>query len=90
MPRGGKRDGAGRPTGWSSGVQFKDTKLIRVPKHLAERLLDIAHRLDEGEDLDYLNDVLLKENKTLTEQVDLLILRNRYLCDQLNELRSCK
>lgn len=40
--RGGARDGAGRPTGWHLG----DTKTIRVPRKIADRLLEIARQLD--------------------------------------------
>ena len=49
MPRGGKRPGAGRKSSWPSGCGREDTKLIRVPKKLADELLEIAHRLDGGE-----------------------------------------
>ena len=45
---GGIRKGAGRSSTWASGCQFSETKLIRVPKILAEELLDIAHQLDAG------------------------------------------
>ena len=48
MPRGGSRERAGRKTGWSSGCRFEDTKSIRVPKAIADRLLEIAHKIDEG------------------------------------------
>jgi hypothetical protein len=51
MTRGGKREGAGRPTSWTSGVKFEETVLIRVPRFLKEKLLDIAHQLDAGEDI---------------------------------------
>ena len=49
--RGGKRKGAGRKSTWVSGCKFEDTKLIRVPTAIAERLLDLAHKLDAGEDV---------------------------------------
>ena len=44
--RGGKRDKAGRKSTWPSGCRFQDTKLIRVPKYLAEKLMQIAKELD--------------------------------------------
>lgn len=47
MSRGGKREGAGRPSKW----MHKQTKLIRVPVAFADNLLDIARRLDKGEPL---------------------------------------
>ena len=52
MPRGGRRDGAGRKSTWVSGCKFEDTKLIRVPVAIADRLLEIAHKLDSGETID--------------------------------------
>ena len=44
MPRGGKREGSGPKPTWKSGK----TKTIRVPEALADQILDIARRLDEG------------------------------------------
>lgn len=52
MPRGGKRDGAGRPSGW----KHKETKLVRVPVAIADQLMDIAQKLDKGEILDFVTD----------------------------------
>jgi hypothetical protein len=49
MARGGYREKAGRKSGWVSGCKFEDTKLIRVPVTIADRLLEIAHKLDSGE-----------------------------------------
>jgi hypothetical protein len=53
MPRGGHRDKAGRRSTWQSNCKFSETKLIRVPTAIANQLLDIAHRLDAGEVLDF-------------------------------------
>lgn len=52
MPRGGKRDKAGRPSTWASGCKFEDTRVIRVPAAIADRTLEVAHKLDAGETLD--------------------------------------
>jgi hypothetical protein len=52
MPRGGRREKAGRKSSWVSGCKFEDTKLIRVPVTIADRLLEIAHKLDGGEVID--------------------------------------
>lgn len=52
MPRGGKRKGSGRKSTWRSGCKFEDTKLIRVPKAIADEVLKLAHKLDAGESLD--------------------------------------
>lgn len=46
MPRGGRREKAGRKSGWSN----TETQLIRVPKVLADRLLEIAKHLDRGDE----------------------------------------
>lgn len=37
-----------RPSSWSS-CKFEDTKPIRVPVVLADKLLTIAHQLEKGE-----------------------------------------
>jgi hypothetical protein len=52
MDHGGKRTGAGRKSTWRSGCPFTETKLIRVPIAIAQKVLDIAHRLDAGERID--------------------------------------
>lgn len=49
MPRGGERKGAGRPSTWKSGCKFEDTKLIRVPSAIADKVLKFAHELDDDE-----------------------------------------
>lgn len=49
MTRGGHREKAGRKSSWKSGCRYEKTKLIRVPIKLAEKLLEIAHKLDSGE-----------------------------------------
>jgi hypothetical protein len=53
MAHGGKRTGAGRKSTWRSGCPFNETKLIRVPIAIAQKVLDIAHRLDAGEKVDF-------------------------------------
>jgi hypothetical protein len=45
MPRGGARENSGRKPKWNLG----ETKAIRVPVAIADMLLEIAKRLDEGE-----------------------------------------
>lgn len=44
MPRGGYREGAGGKSTWIHGK----TKTIRVPEVLADRILELARRMDEG------------------------------------------
>jgi hypothetical protein len=48
MPRGGARENSGRKPNWNLG----DTKAIRIPVAIADTLLSIARRLDEGEKLE--------------------------------------
>lgn len=48
MSRGGKRDGAGRPSVWN----HKETKLVRIPVAIVDQVLEIAYKLDRGESLD--------------------------------------
>lgn len=45
MPRGGKREGAGRKSTWN----HKETQLIRVPKVLCDQILQFAHELDQAQ-----------------------------------------
>jgi hypothetical protein len=48
MGRGGRREKAGRRSGW----KHSETQTIRVPKVFATQLLEHARRLDSGEDLE--------------------------------------
>ncbi|MBD0266102.1 MAG: hypothetical protein ICV78_26305 [Tolypothrix sp. Co-bin9] len=48
MPRGGFREGAGGKHKWIHG----ETKVVRVPTVLADRILEIATMLDQGLPLD--------------------------------------
>ena len=48
MSRGGKRDNAGRKSGWVN----LETKLIRVPVAIESQLMAIAKKLDQGETID--------------------------------------
>ena len=50
MPRGGRREGAGKKSTWQSGCKFEDTKLIRVPKAITDKVLKSAHDIDSGID----------------------------------------
>lgn len=45
MPRGGARENSGRKPKWNLG----ETKAVRVPMAIADTILDIARRLDDGE-----------------------------------------
>lgn len=48
MGRGGYRKGSGGKPKWIHGK----TKTIRVPEVLADRIIEIAHMLDEGKVID--------------------------------------
>lgn len=48
MPRGGKRQGAGRKPIWDN----PETCVVRIPKVLSDKVLEIAHKLDRGEPLE--------------------------------------
>ena len=49
MPRGGYRENAGRKSEWASSSQ---TQPIRVPEWMAEKVLEFARKLDNGESID--------------------------------------
>lgn len=64
MPRGGKRERSGRRSTWASGCKFEDTKVIRVPAAIADRVLAIAHHLDSGLVVELVS--LVKEETSLS------------------------
>ena len=72
MPRGGRREGAGRKTQWASGCSFPETTIIRVPKVLKNELLEIAHRLDAGEEIDLVSKSIIAENQSLKNEIEIL------------------
>ena len=78
MPRGGRRKGAGRKTAWESGCTFPETTVIRVPKYLKDEILNIAHRLDAGEEIDL-------DAKSLREKNDYLEGKVLELEQELNQ-----
>lgn len=85
MPRGGKREKAGRKTGWGSGVKFEETTPIRIPKYLKDKLLEIAHRLDSGEDFDSVSNSNEQELQKLRSNLSLIELHNQKLVKQLEQ-----
>ena len=64
--RGGSREGSGRPSPWNN----KKTVAIRVPECFALKLLDYARRMDQGKELDNLDNV--QNQKTLIMLKDAL------------------
>ena len=83
MPRGGRRKGAGRKTAWESGCSFAETTVIRVPKVLKGEILEIAHRLDAGEEVDLVSKSLRERNDYLEGKV--LELEKQLLNQKHNE-----
>ena len=69
MPRGGRREGAGRKTKWESGCTFAETVVIRVPGGLKNEILELAHRLDAGEQIAFDSDELRERNEFLEARV---------------------
>ena len=53
MSKGGRRKNAGRKNSWQSGCKSYETTTIRVPRVLRDELLELAHRLDAGEELNF-------------------------------------
>lgn len=45
MPRGGYRENSGRKPKWNLG----ETKAVRIPVAIADTIMEVAKRLDEGE-----------------------------------------
>ena len=86
MPRGGRRENAGKKSRWESGRTFAETKVIRVPTEFAEQLLDIARRLDAGESIESATNSIEATNgvENLTEQIESLQERINHLELQLN------
>ena len=48
MPRGGYRENSGRKPKWNLG----ETKAVRIPVAIADTILEVARRLDEGEQIE--------------------------------------
>lgn len=76
MPRGGRRENAGKKSTWDSGRSFSETKVIRVPIEFSEQLLDLAHKLDAGEAFDLVTSSKStcweREGEELTPQISAL------------------
>ncbi|NEP35075.1 MULTISPECIES: hypothetical protein [unclassified Moorena] len=48
MPRGGYRENSGRKPKWNLG----QTKAVRIPVVIADTILEVAKRLDDGESIE--------------------------------------
>ncbi len=62
MPRGGRRESSGRKLKWNLGK----TKAVRIPEAIADTILEVARRLDEGESIE---SVIIPESEILTVQL---------------------
>jgi hypothetical protein len=84
MVHGGVRSGAGRKTSWSSGCTFAETKLIRVPIVISDKLLELAHSLDSGEQIEIVtksneyDHVLIERAKEIINDSDFIRPKDRY------------
>jgi uncharacterized protein YlxW (UPF0749 family) len=83
MPRGGRRENAGKKSTWSSGRSFAETKVIRVPTEFAEQLLDVARRLDAGESIE-----LVTNSIEANQEVEALRKQVEELQERVNQLES--
>lgn len=66
--RGGYRENAGRKSTW----KHKDTCTIRIPKTFAQELVELAHRLDNGELIDNDTESKFRVYDTVTESICVL------------------
>jgi len=57
--RGGRRENAGRKSNWKN----KDTVTIRVPRAIVFQVIEAAHRIDSGEDIEL-------KTESITERYD--------------------
>lgn len=85
--RGGRRENAGRKPTWNN----KDTITIRVPKLIATQVMELAHRLDSGENIELdtksksaSNDCVIKSNFSDYENITLAELANHEIIIQSN------
>lgn len=81
MPRGGRRENAGKKSTWESGRSFAETKVIRVPIEFADQLLDMAHKLDAGESIE-----IVTNSDEATEELENLRDQTGKLQDRLEQL----
>ncbi len=81
MPRGGRRENAGKKSTWESGRSFAETKVIRVPIEFTDQLLDMAHKLDAGESIE-----IVTNSNEATEELENLRDQIGKLQDRLEQL----
>jgi SMC interacting uncharacterized protein involved in chromosome segregation len=84
MPRGGYRENAGKKSRWESGRTFAETKVIRVPTEFAEKLLEMARKLDAGEQID----LVTNSKRVIQEDTEDLQIQINELQQRVNQLES--
>jgi ribosomal protein S15P/S13E len=84
MPRGGRRENAGKKSTWESGRSFAETKVIRVPIEFADQLLELAHEIDAGGSID----LVTNSNTVDSEEVMVLQETIKKLQEHVAELES--
>ena len=72
MSRGGKRNNAGRKSGWVN----LETKLIRIPVAIESQLMAIAKKLDRGESIDLETKSIEIESVTESKVIDIETVTN--------------
>lgn len=73
----------GRKSGWNDPV----TKVIRVPESIADRVIDIAHKLDRGIVLDSVTETKNQEIDSVTEAKDKQIAELAQIRDNLEQVK---
>jgi uncharacterized protein YdeI (BOF family) len=69
---GGFREGSGRKNPWASQTKIEDCKSIRVPGQIVDRLMQVAHYIDAGGEVNiYTSDEDATE-KTISKEDDKL------------------
>ena len=64
---GGFREGSGRKNPWASQTRKEDCKSIRVPANIVDRLMQVAHYIDAGGDVNLDTKDINTENNQMTE-----------------------
>ena len=84
--RGGRRENAGRKATWN----HKDTITIRVPKVIATQVMEVARRLDCGEQIDFITKSISASFESATESklADIVSITKSILVDDENVTKS--
>jgi hypothetical protein len=69
---GGFRKGSGRKNPWVSQTKIEDCKSIRVPEKIVDRLMQIAHYIDAGGEVNINTPDQVIIEKTISKEDDKL------------------